>query len=63
VAFHDRHVVCPAADVALLVDAAVASRDGSSAPYAARCGSTYVRAAGQWQLVSHHQTPARPDEP
>lgn len=61
VAFHDRHLLQPGADVAVLVYVAVARR-ADSPPYAAQCSSTYVRAAGQWQLVVHQQTPTRPHD-
>jgi hypothetical protein len=62
VVFRDRHVVCPGPDVAMLVYAAVAHRGADSANYAARCSSTYLRAAGQWQLVLHHQAPMQADD-
>lgn len=58
VVFQDRHLLQPGADVAVLVYAAVARRAGS-ASYAVQCSSTYVRAAGQWQLALHHQAPTQ----
>ena len=57
VAFDDGQVVAPAPDVTVLVYDATASRDGDSSPYRARCSSTWVRAAGEWKLAAHQQTP------
>ncbi|MGV8830725.1 MAG: DUF4440 domain-containing protein [Devosia sp.] len=49
-------LIRPAADVAVLAYRALAQRDGA-APYEALCTSTYVGAAGTWQIAQHQQTP------
>ncbi len=43
-------------DAVVLTYKATGARDGDE-PYVALCGSTYVRQADEWLLLSHQQTP------
>lgn len=43
-------------ETVVLAYKATGKRDGDE-PYAALCGSTYVREVGEWRLLAHQQTP------
>lgn len=57
VTFTEQQRLEPTADTKVLVYAVTADRGGPSTAYSALCSSTYIKRNGDWQLVTHQQTP------